>query len=119
MIAFNLTLLVQIIHFVIVYRLLTRVIFDPVVDALVKQKIDERRLLEEISLKHTDVTKFQEEKVSQILQFQQDVRVKLADDTVHITLDPHSTSAVQLTPLTEAEVAVIRRRLQESLYAGH
>ncbi|MDQ5890744.1 MAG: hypothetical protein QG604_618 [Candidatus Dependentiae bacterium] len=118
MIAFNLTLLVQIMNFLIVYYVLRRVVFDPVIDALVKQKIDERRLNEEIALKQVDVNSFQAEKASQLVQFQQDVKVQLASDTIKIVLDPQYTSRAVLRPVTSAELLAFKKKLEESLHAG-
>lgn len=70
LIEFNLTLLVQVINFLIVYYVLRRMVFDPVIDALIKQKAEERRLSEEITLKQTVVDNFQAEKALQLAQFQ-------------------------------------------------
>ncbi len=119
MIAFNLTLLIQIVNFLLVYYFLRRVIFDPVIDALIKQKIDERRLNEEITLKQIDVNSFQEEKTSQLVQFQQDVRVQLATDTVKIVLDPQYSGRAVLRPVTPEELSVFKKKMEESLHAGN
>lgn len=118
MIAFNLTLLVQIINFLIVYHVLRRVVFDPVIDGLVKQRMDERRLTEEIALKQADVDSFQNEKESQLIQFQQDVKVQLASDAVYIALDPSVTARVALRPVSPEELAAFRKRLEETIHAG-
>lgn len=118
-IEFNLTLLIQIINFLVVYYVLRRVIFDPVIDALIKQKSDERRLNEEIVLKQIDVDNFQAEKASQLVQFQQDVKVQLASDTVKIALDPQYTARVALRPVSAEELAAFKRKVEESLHAGH
>ncbi|MEI7580429.1 MAG: hypothetical protein WCJ17_01390 [bacterium] len=119
MIAFNLTLIAQIINFCIVYYFLRRMIFDPVIDALIKQRIEERRLTEEIVLKKQDIASFQIEKTSQLIQFQQDVKVQLASDTIHIPLCPQSTSRVQLKPLSVEELLVFKKQLEERLHAGN
>jgi hypothetical protein len=118
MIAFNLTLLIQIVNFCIVYAFLRRVIFDPVIDALVKQKIDRRRLNEEILLKQADVNSFQEEKASQLIQFQQDVKVQLATDSIKIVLDPQYTGRAHLRPVTQEELNAFKKKMEESLHAG-
>jgi hypothetical protein len=118
MIAFNLTLLIQIVNFCIVYAFLRRVIFDPVIDALVKQKIDRRRLNEEILLKQADVNSFQEEKASQLIQFQQDVKVQLATDSIKIVLDPQYTCRAHLRPVTQEELSAFKKKMEESLHAG-
>jgi len=118
MIAFNLTLLIQIVNFCIVYAFLRRVIFDPVIDALVKQKIDRRRLNEEILLKQADVNSFQEEKASQLIQFQQDVKVQLATDSIKIVLDPQYTGRAHLRRVTQEELNAFKKKMEESLHAG-
>jgi len=118
LIEFNLTLLIQVINFLIVYYVLRRVIFDPVIDALIKQKSEERRLNEEIVLKQLDVNGFQSEKTSQLIQFQQDVKVQLTSDTVKIVLDPQYTARAVLRPVSPAELAAFKKKMEESLYAG-
>lgn len=118
MIAFNLTLLIQILNFCLVYAFLRRVIFDPVIDGLIKQKMDERRLNEEIILKQRDVSSFQEEKASQLVQFQQDVKVQLASDVVEIALDPQYTARAHLRSVTAQEMLAFKKKVEESLHAG-
>jgi len=118
MIAFNLTLIIQILNFCLVYSFLRRVVFDPVIDALVKQKIDQRRLNEEIVLKQGDVNSFQEEKVSQLIQFQQDVKIQLATDSIKIALDPQYTRRAHLRPISQEELNAFKSKMEESLHAG-
>jgi len=118
MIAFNLTLLVQIINFLIVYQILCRVIFDPVIDSMVKQKADEKRLNDEIFLKQNDVESFQNEKTSQLVQFQQDVKVQLTSDIVKISVDPQFMTRSVLRPVTQEELAAFKKKLEENLHAG-
>jgi len=118
MIAFNITLLVQVINFLVVYYVLRRVIFDPVIEGLIKQKADERRLAEEIVLKQVDVDSFQNEKATQLVQFQQDVKVQLASDTINIPIDQSLASRLVLRPVSPEELTAFRKKLKESLHAG-
>lgn len=118
LIEFNLTLLIQVINFLIVYYALRRMVFDPVIDALIKQKAEERRLNEEIALKQVDVDNFQSEKALQLVQFQQDVKVQLASDAVKIALNPQSTARVVLRPVSPEELSVFRKKVEDSLHAG-
>jgi hypothetical protein len=94
-------------------------IFDPVIDALIKQRIEERRLSEEIVLKKQDIASFQFEKASQLIQFQQDVKVQLASDTIHIPLSSQASSRVHLKPLSVEELMVFKKQLEERLHAGN
>jgi len=119
MIAFNLTLLVQVINFCVVYYFLRRLIFDPVIDGLIKQRMVERRLNEEIILKQQDVESFRKEKALQLVQFQQDVKVQLATDTVKITLDPQYTGRVVLKPVSPEELLLFKKKMEDSLHAGN
>ncbi len=118
LIEFNLTLLIQVINFLVVYYALRRMVFDPVIDALIKQKAEERRLNEEITLKQVDVDNFQSEKALQLVQFQQDVKVQLANDAVKIALNPQSTARVILRPVSSEELSAFRKKLEDSLHAG-
>jgi len=118
LIEFNLTLLIQVINFLIVYYVLRRMVFDPVIDALIKQKSEERRLSEEITLKQVDVDNFQAEKALQLAQFQQDVKVQLASDAVEISLSPQSTARAQLRPVSPEELAVFKKKMEDVLHAG-
>lgn len=117
MIEFNLTLLLQICNFTLTYFLLKRFFFAPVMGRILKRKIIERRLKDEIAMKGQEVINFRNEKMLQLRQFQRDAipdHVKIVP--TEIPLQPIDTTPFPTyTPLHEHERSSLRSEIKALL----
>lgn len=89
MISINATVFVQIANFFLVYWFLHRALFTPIIRRILKRKLVEKRLKDEILVKGRDIINFRNEKNLQLKQFQKDAipeHVKTLQVSREITL---------------------------------
>lgn len=119
MIAFNITLFIQLGNFILTAYLLQRFLYRPIIDRIIQRKQEEKQLRDEIILKKQDVENFRTEKSSQLSQFQKDAKTDFPFTPATKPSPAQPAPPVKVSTPTATELQELQEKLEKRVRHGH
>ncbi len=98
----NITFFIQVIHFIIVYQLLNRFFFKPILNSLNKRYVKEEKIKQEIAKKENELLQLKEKKLDLLRTFQHTVQKKYAANQARLAsikqIEPPQPPKLDISP---------------------